>query len=325
MNEVYPSIWQVGVPLKGNPLKELNCYMIKGSDRNLVVDTGFNQPEGREILLNALDTLGFDLDKTDVFLTHLHVDHSGLLGAIKNDHNTAYASAYDSATVNAVFKAASTPSTPVVSRHVRMGFTAKDGDVAGNMPAVHNRVEREIDFTVVADGYEINIGGFRFVAVDFSGHTPGLLGLYEPDKKLLFSSDHILAKITPNINFWSFDFNALGTYMMNLKKAREMDVAHTFPAHRVLIEDHVERVDQLLAHHDRRLNEVLGILENGTCTVYEVASGMRWDFGGGNFLDFPVTQKAFAAGEAMAHLEHLLVEGKVVREEREDVLYYSLV
>lgn len=323
MKEVYHNIWQEQVPLKGNPLKELNCYIIKGEQRNLVVDTGFNQPEGREILLGALAELGCDPDRTDVFITHLHVDHSGLVAALKNEHNRAYASAYDGAVINAAFST-QPQAAATVSRDVRMGFTADDGDVAGSLPAVHNRTDKAVDFTVVADGDVIDLGGFAFRVVDLAGHTPGQVGLYEPDKKILFPGDHILGKITPNITFWSFDFDALGTYLQNLKKARGMEVDYLFAGHRFFVEDHAARIDELLAHHDRRLAEVLRILEAGPKTVYQVASGMKWDFGGGNFLDFPVTQKFFAAGEAMSHLEHLLVQGKVAREDRNDVLYYSL-
>ena len=325
MKEVYQNIWQQQIPLRGNPLKELNCYIIKGENRNLVVDTGFNQAEGRELLLGALEELGCDLDQTDVFLTHLHVDHSGLVGAIKNPNNKAYTSASDGAMVNAPFRKASDKGPEIViPRDVRMGFSADDGDVAGSLPAVFNRTDVEIDFTTVAEGDVIDIGGFTFTVVDFAGHTPGQVGLYEPTKKILFPGDHILGKITPNITFWSFEFDALGTYMQNLKKAREMDVDYLFAAHRFYVENHAERVDQLLAHHDRRLAEVLDILSSGEKTVYQVASDMKWDFAGGNFLEFPVTQKFFAAGEAMSHLEHLLFQGKVQREERESVLYYSL-
>lgn len=57
IKQIYPGIYQVQLPLRGNPLKELNCYIIKGSERSLVVDTAFNQEEARSILLGALEQL----------------------------------------------------------------------------------------------------------------------------------------------------------------------------------------------------------------------------------------------------------------------------
>ena len=50
IKQIYPGIYQVQLPLRGNPLKELNCHIIKGSERSLVVDTAFNQEEARSIL-----------------------------------------------------------------------------------------------------------------------------------------------------------------------------------------------------------------------------------------------------------------------------------
>lgn len=42
IEEVLPGIYRIPVPLKGNPLKELNSYLIRG-DKNLLVDTAFGQ------------------------------------------------------------------------------------------------------------------------------------------------------------------------------------------------------------------------------------------------------------------------------------------
>ena len=56
------------------------------------------------------------------------------------------------------------------------------------------------------------------------------------------------------------------------------------------------------------------MLKQKPSTVYEVSHGLNWDFGGGDFKNFPLTQKWFAAGEAYAHLEHLFHTGKVKKE-----------
>ena len=40
IDEVYPNLYRIEIPLPRNPLKSLNSYVIKGSSRNLIVDTG---------------------------------------------------------------------------------------------------------------------------------------------------------------------------------------------------------------------------------------------------------------------------------------------
>ena len=77
VTQVSPNLYRIPVPLPGNPLKNLNAYLIRGH-RNLLVDTGFRQEECRTALKAGLAELGVDMANTDIFLTHLHSDHAGL-------------------------------------------------------------------------------------------------------------------------------------------------------------------------------------------------------------------------------------------------------
>ena len=71
VTQVAPNLYRIPVPLPGNPLRNLNAYLIRG-DRNLLVDTGFRQEECRTALKAGLAELGVDMANTDIFLTHLH-------------------------------------------------------------------------------------------------------------------------------------------------------------------------------------------------------------------------------------------------------------
>ena len=185
--------------------------------------------------------------------------------------------------------------------------------------------QEPVKFKTVVEGDLIDLGGFVLKVYDFHGHTLGLTALYEEEKGLLFCGDHILAKITPNITFWKLEFDALGQYLHNLRRARDLNVKHVFSAHRHQIPDANARIDELLAHHAARLEEVERILaRDGRRTVYQVAEEMHWDYGGGDFRKFPVGQKQFAAGEAFAHLEYFYFRGKVLRTLQDGVFYYEL-
>ena len=70
--EIRKNLYRVPVPLPGNPLKELNSYVIKGSDRTLVVDTGFRQEPCRRALFAGLREL-------DVLVNNAGICHYGLL------------------------------------------------------------------------------------------------------------------------------------------------------------------------------------------------------------------------------------------------------
>ena len=77
------------------------------------------------------------------------------------------------------------------------------------------------------------------------------------------------------------------------------------PGHRSLIRDPIKRIDELKTHHRRRLDEVLTILDSEPANAYGVASQMNWDIEADSWEDFPLTQKWFATGEAIAHLRYL--------------------
>ncbi len=82
---MFPNFYRLEIPLPQNPLKYLNSYLIKGQGRNLLIDTGFNQEVCKNALLDGLRTLEVSLEETDIFITHLHADHSGLISAVATE------------------------------------------------------------------------------------------------------------------------------------------------------------------------------------------------------------------------------------------------
>ena len=70
-------LWRLDIPLEGNPMKNLNSYLIQG-ERSLLIDTGFRWASCREAMERQLTELRVDRDRMDIFATHLHSDHVGL-------------------------------------------------------------------------------------------------------------------------------------------------------------------------------------------------------------------------------------------------------
>ena len=80
--EILPGIFRLPIPLPRNPLRELNAYLIRGRDRSLLIDTGFRLPECRQALQEGLRAAGAEEAPLDVFLTHIHTDHTGLASEV---------------------------------------------------------------------------------------------------------------------------------------------------------------------------------------------------------------------------------------------------
>ena len=312
------------MPLPKNPLKALNAYLIKGRERNLLVDTGFNREECRRALLGGLRLLDAPLDQTDIFITHLHVDHSGLVSAVATEKNVVYCSEVDAKRINWTLSPEYWPNN--LAFVGSYGFPVREcGEVLLQHPGRKYGPDSEHDFSAVGEGDALEAGEYRFVVVETPGHTPGHICLYEPDKKILISGDHILGNITPNITmFYKGLPDPLGQYLQSLDKVDRMEIDLLLPGHRGVIKDVRQRIAELKRHYDQRLHEVLTILAGGVMNAYQVAGGITWDLPY-TWDQFPLQQMWFATGEAISHLEHLRRQNRVLRLECEGTLLFERV
>ena len=72
------------------------------------------------------------------------------------------------------------------------------------------------------------------------------------------------------------------------------------------------------------LREVVDILrDNGGRNAYETAALMTWDIRAKSWDDFPIMQRWFATGEAIAHLRWLEDLGELRREDAGERIRYS--
>ena len=90
VEELLPNLYLIRIPLPGSPLGWVNSYVIKGLDRNLVIDTGLNRRECLEAMQAGLGEIEVDLKKTDFYITHMHADHIGLASRLVEDNSTIY-------------------------------------------------------------------------------------------------------------------------------------------------------------------------------------------------------------------------------------------
>ena len=318
IEEVLPDLYRLEIPLPKNPLKAVNSYVIKGKDRNLIIDTGLNRKECKDAFDSGLDQLGIKLEETDLFITHLHADHFGLVAYLATESSTVYFNRPDSEIIEA------------------KGYWARMGDYArqngfpeeelqsalNNHPGVKFAGDWMPELSILSEKDVIRAGDYLFECVETPGHSLGHICLYDREKKILVAGDHILIDITPNIQCWSDSVDPLSNYLKSLDKVYEFDVDIVLPGHRRLIKDCKKRIRELKEHHKNRLDEVLEILREESKTSFYVASKMTWDINYKSWDLFPVSQKWFATGEAIAHLRCLEERGEITREIKDGKTYF---
>ena len=324
IEEILPNLDRAEIPLPRSPLKWLNSYIVKGKDRFLIIDTGFNREECLSAMNAALQTLGVDLNKTDFFITHLHVDHLGLVGTIALEKSIVYFNECEAQRLYAHL-AGENHWEKMVELYIAHGFDAEGARASMKRHPAHKYSStRRIDFTVVNDGDMIEVGDFHFRCVATPGHSPGHTSLYEADKKILVAGDHILFDITPNITNWLEMEDSLGEYLASLEKVNDLDVKLVLTGHRRLVHDLRGRVKELQDHHRARLNEVLVALGDGEKNILQIAPHISWVITAKTWDEFPAQQKWFAFGETMAHVKHLEKQGKVESKNHNGMIRFSL-
>src|SRR3972149_4544565 len=104
VEEVFPNIYRIAIPLPGSPLKALNSYVLRGGDRFMIVDTGWNRDECLDAMFSGLEELKVDLDRTDIMVTHFHADHFGLVGSLIRKNTRVYMGEKDASLLLSVFE-----------------------------------------------------------------------------------------------------------------------------------------------------------------------------------------------------------------------------
>jgi glyoxylase-like metal-dependent hydrolase (beta-lactamase superfamily II) len=318
--EILPNLFRIKIPLPESPLKYLNSYVVRNSQKNLIIDTGLNRKECLESMQNGLQKLGVELWQSDIFITHLHADHFGLVTKLSSDSS------------DILF---SRPEKELMESWegfgAMMAYARKNGFPEDELKAAldkHPGAKYGSDWIpelkALDDGDKISVGDYHFKCVATPGHTMGHICLYEATKKILIAGDHILIDITPNIQCWSDSQNPLKHYLSSLDKIYKMEIDKVLPGHRRLIDDHRARISELKEHHQRRLKEILEILNKHPMHAFQIASRMTWDINAETWDHFPVAQKWFATGEAIAHLRYLEDEEKVTRENKDRLILFYL-
>jgi len=191
-------------------------------------------------------------------------------------------------------------------------------------PAFLYGLRDHVDFCALQEDDTIEIGDYSFRCIETPGHSPGHMCLYEAEKKVLVSGDHILVDITPNISYWLEMEDSLKEYLESLDKIYSLDVNLVLPGHRSICSDHRKRITELQEHHRDRLSEVLLALDGREKTAWEIAPNISWDIEYSSWEQFPITQKWFAVGETTAHLHYLVGNGKIRRKIKNQKVLYSL-
>lgn len=325
--EVVPGIHRIKVPIPDSPLGHLNCYLVKGTDGWLMIDTGWYTPDAYDSLKSSLKELGLGTtDIETIVITHIHPDHFGLAGRIKASSPKTRlimhhweADFIESRYIK--FAGLLKKMEPIFRRH---GVPAADIEQlkSASMPALQYVITTLPD-EMLHGGEIVSTGEHDLEVIWTPGHSVGHICLWEPKNRILFSGDHVLQHISPNIsyNVQSGD-NPLGDFLCALRKIEHLPATKVLPAHGEIFTDLRGRIAEIVDHHDRRKNEILRVIAKEPRNAYYVSSKIPWDVPNMTFAQFPPMHRRSAVAETIAHLEALRWEGRVHKIVADDSFTY---
>jgi glyoxylase-like metal-dependent hydrolase (beta-lactamase superfamily II) len=348
--EIVPGLHQIKTPMNGGGLSFVMPYVFEEPDGAVTLfDAGFGTPEATRAMTEALRDLGHQpSDIRRLIISHAHPDHLGMAGWVKeqspdselvmlerewqwirerwigfdewedesNDwlvrHGIPRAEVDQADRAGAIGLGGAFRSPGGLKRFV--------GQTLGRMRNGHpDRWRRGFRMDVepnrlLQDGETLEFGPWVLEAVWTPGHTPGHLCAYEPNHRFMLTGDHVLPRITPNVSLHIDDEaggrSPLAEFIDSLRKTARFDTHCGLPAHEWNIEDLPARCEELIAHHDERLEEVLVGIGDGAATASEISTRVHWNR---PFEEFSIWSKRSALGETLAHLELLRSNGRIRR------------
>jgi len=306
-------------------LAHVNTYLIQGDNGYLLVDTAWNTDEAFDSLQKQLAEIGADIrDISQILVTHVHPDHYGMAGRIKQLSGAELA-------LHDIEKGF------IESRYINMdelleqtahwlGINGAPPDDTADMRNATLGLKQYIVPTypdvTLHGGETMATGMFTFQVLWTPGHSSGHVCLYEPERKVLISGDHILPTITPNVSKHpqSID-NPLGKYLDSLDDLKKLDVELILPGHEKPFTQLRPRIDELIQHHEERILEILATLEGEPKTAYQIARGITWGIAD-SWQKIPLFHRRMAIFETLAHLELMTMNGQIGQISKDSIIYY---
>ena len=319
ISQVFDRVYLLQLPIPF-PVKTTNVYYVDHSPRTLI-DTGLKTEASFEALRKGLEALGIGFRHVErILITHGHIDHYGQakkLSALSGA--PIYINSKEYGRIRSILHSLGFLKSTLLRNGVPKGLVEEAIHYIESVQALADPLE---DAFFLKDGDGVPFQSMALNTIHCPGHSPGLLCFHWPEKKILFTGDHLLKEITPNpvLNVPEstspLRYPSLKEYLTSLEKIEKLDISLLLPGHGEEIDEVKDLIRTIYAHHKERMDRVLAILSKGEKTSFEIAMDL--------FPGVPPFEVFLGISEAVGHLDILREEGTVSVRERGGKDFYSL-
>ncbi|KXH87569.1 MBL fold metallo-hydrolase [Sporosarcina sp. HYO08] len=294
-------------------LNHVNCFMAEGENGWTIIDAGLHNTYTKAVWEEQIRGKNI----TDLYITHYHPDHFGFAGRLQQMTDARVSmSKTDAHNSLSKWNMDFIQELPVHYEKAGLPLEMAHHIAKDNEKAIRSVTPFPTFDHYFTEGEKVLIGRYEYEVIFTPGHAEGLVCFYNAEKNVLFSTDHILPGISPNISHWfGKEENPLRSFFHSLEKVKQLDVEFVIPSHGRPFYGANERINELIKHHEERLEETLQVITVES-TVFETCERLFR-------RELSVHESRFAIGETLAHLEYLRQDGQCLRELKDGKWYYS--
>lgn len=311
-------LWSIPVPMPQSSLRYVIVYALELTDGVAIIDAGWDTDAAWSALNSGLETAGYSItDVKAALITHIHPDHYGLAGRVREASGAWIA--LHPADASALSQRYVDMDDLFVKMRAHLADCGVPAQTLDDMRGASMGVRPFVTFAepdvLLEDGDTPDTPGWDLRAIWTPGHSPGHLCFYAPERRLLMSGDHVLPRITPNISYHPQQTaSPLADFLEALEKVAVLETDEVLPAHEYRFRGLAARVTQLREHHEERFREILATVgSNPGSTAWEVATTLTWSR---PWEQIESWMRRAALGETLAHMMVLEGRGRLRRSGR---------
>jgi glyoxylase-like metal-dependent hydrolase (beta-lactamase superfamily II) len=306
---ILPGVFRLRLPLPWPGVPHGNAWAVAAGDGVVLFDTGIHEPGSLVQLERAMEMCSLRLqDVRLVVCTHAHSDHYGQAATIVErtgcelwmhpnyEHMARWAEDSDAAIARRleVARQSGVPEEPL------RRYAAERGSHPSGIAAVIPPDR------ALLPGVTISTELGEWTVHETPGHAPSHVCLFQPERRLLISGDHLLGRISLYFDY-GFSPDPVGEFMHSLDVVQDLNARLCLPGHGRTFADvqaHIEGNRTLVA---QRLRRTLEVIAPEPLTAFEAAPRIYED------VPFSSLTAAWLLAETLAVLRHLEVTGRARR------------
>ncbi|MHB8240782.1 MAG: MBL fold metallo-hydrolase [Solirubrobacteraceae bacterium] len=305
---VMPGVFRLRLPLPWPGVPHCNAWAVAAGEGFVLFDTGMHGPESLAHLERALAMCKLRVqDARLVVCTHAHSDHCGEAPTIAElaaceiwmhpNHVNLTRMLEDPEALFErrieVARQSGVPEEPLRRYAAQRG--SQPTGIAGPIESARDLVS---GVSVMSDLGE-------WIAYETPGHAPSHVCLFQPERRLLISGDHLLGRISLYFDY-GYSPDPVGEFMSSLDVVERLGARLCLAGHGRTFTDvhaHIRGNRQLI---EEQLGQVMSALKGRELTAFEVVSEVFKDALSGQNTHWLLSQ-------TLCYLTHLNATGNIQR------------